>query len=413
MWKKQLMCYCLKVGSRSSPLARAQVTEVLEEIRYFHKDIMFDPIWIETTGDLDRTTSLKELEKTDFFTKEIDIALLQKNVRIAIHSAKDLPEALAEGLSIVAITAGRDPRDMLVGNLFPGAVVGVSSKRREDMIKGAVFVQIRGTIEERLALLDKGSLDALVVPEAALLRLNIDIPRKALEGETAPLQGQLAIIARSEDREIEQLFEPLDVRKKTIYLGLDPRNHPKRNYLTHCPLLKIDPFPLSKELENNWMSFTVLLVTSQSTARWIISKNLSLNHLKVICVGPYTASVFKNMDIYPYIAREHQAEGIIDLLPLFRKEKILYLHSLKARDNIKNYLLRERFDFCALPIYSSSSLHLKKPFAIEEFDEFFFTSPSTVEAFIKVFKKLPKGKILRALGPITKEVLLCHTNSLI
>jgi len=407
------MFSCLKVGSRSSLLARAQVAEVLEEIRYFHNEIAFDPVWIETIGDLDRKTSLKEMGKTDFFTKEIDAALLRKDIRIAIHSAKDLPEPLPEGLSLVAITAGKDPRDMLVGNFFPGARIGVSSERREAMVKGALFVQVRGTIEERLALVDRGVLDGLVVPEAALLRLNITRSRKALEGETAPLQGQLAILARADDREMVQLFEPLDVRKKTVYLGLDPQNHPKRNYLTHFPLLKIEPLPLSKELQDNWMSFTVLLVTSQTTAKWIVSKNLDVKHLKIICVGPYTAKIFQDGGICPHIAKEYQAEGVIDLLPLFRKEKILYLHSLKARVNIKNYLVRERFDFCALPIYDSLGSYVKPPFALEEFDEFFFTSPSTVEAFMQVFKKLPEGKILRALGPITKEALLCHTNSLI
>lgn len=404
----------LKVGSRASPLAKAQIAEVLRDIHYFVKDIAFDPVFITTTGDKDRSTQLRDLGKTDFFTKEIDQALTQGAIRIAIHSAKDLAEPLPQGLEIVAITAGQDPRDMLLGHLFPGARVGVSSKRREDVIKAlekeSVMIQVRGTIEERIALLDSGHIDALVVPEAALIRLKIDRPRTPLPGETAPLQGQLAIVAREGDGEMKELFAPLDTRKKTLYLGLNPHNHPKRSFLTHFPVIKTEGYELSSEIKQKWSTFTLLLVTSQTAARWIVSNNLTIKGLKAICVGPYTAKILEAAGVSCILPQAFQAEGIIDLLPDFRREKILYLHSLNARFIIKNYLVRERFDFCALPIYDTLCTNLKPAFSLEEFDEFFFTSPSTVKAFIKIFKKLPQGKILRALGPITKETLLCHTN---
>ena len=84
----------LKVGARSSPLSFAQVDEIKKEY-----GIDFEVIWVETTGDQDKTTSLKGLEKTDFFTKELDQMLLEGKIDAAIHSAKDLPDPNAVLLS--------------------------------------------------------------------------------------------------------------------------------------------------------------------------------------------------------------------------------------------------------------------------------------------------------------------------
>ena len=80
----------IKLAARASPLSRAQVQEVYEELRLYH-DVLFEPIWMQTIGDRDLTTSLRTLDKTDFFTREIDALLLQGGCRIAIHSAKTFP----------------------------------------------------------------------------------------------------------------------------------------------------------------------------------------------------------------------------------------------------------------------------------------------------------------------------------
>src|ERR1700733_9238273 len=104
----------LPVGARGSPLSQKQVAEVLTELRQFHPATQFVPVWITTTGDQDLKTSLRNLEKTDFFTKEIDERQNAGDFRISIHSAKDLPEPLHPGLTIVALTKGQDPSDVLV-----------------------------------------------------------------------------------------------------------------------------------------------------------------------------------------------------------------------------------------------------------------------------------------------------------
>lgn len=208
----------VRVGARGSNLSKAQVCEVFEEIKHFFPELLFLPVWVETTGDRDLRTSLKTLDKTDFFTKEIDEMLINRQVDIGVHSAKDLPEPLRAGLVIAAITKGLDPSDSLVlregesiESLPSGALIGTSSARREETIKqlrqDLVCGDIRGTIEKRLEQLDQKKVDGVIVAECALLRLKLhDRNRIHLQGPTAPLQGQLAIVVREEDHKMRELF---------------------------------------------------------------------------------------------------------------------------------------------------------------------------------------------------------------
>lgn len=214
----------LIVGSRQSALARAQVEELLLEIRQFHPLIEFDVRHVETVGDKDQATSLRELDKTNFFTKEIDEMVLSGVCRIGIHSAKDLPAPLPQGLAIACFTKGLDPSDSLV--LTPGisldqlkedAVIATSSIRREESVcllrRGLRFVDIRGTIEQRLAKLYSGQIDGVVIAEAALIRLRlthlnrIRLPLPGVAG-----QGQLAVVVKAEDTEMLTLFASIDAQ---------------------------------------------------------------------------------------------------------------------------------------------------------------------------------------------------------
>lgn len=206
-------------GARSSPLSRAQLEEIQNDSLL--RGCVLDPVWVETTGDKDKETSLRFLGKTDFFTKELDSMLLEGKIRIAIHSAKDLPDPLPKGLEVVALTKGVDPRDSLVFRegeslytLPRNAKVATSSVRREEIVRSLrsdlQFVDLRGTIGERIALLENGSVDALVVAEAALIRLRLTyLSRWILPGETTPLQGRLAVLARKDDEMMRTLFSPL------------------------------------------------------------------------------------------------------------------------------------------------------------------------------------------------------------
>lgn len=215
----------LSVGSRGSPLAKAQVEEIKRELSTFVPSVEFDCLFMDSTGDKDQTTSLRTLGKTDFFTKEIDELLLSGACRIAIHSAKDLPEPLPAGLSMVALTHGVDPSDSLVlrdgdslRTLPPHPVIATSSERREEAVRqilpNAVFIDLRGQIQKRLSKLYDGTADGVVLAEAALIRLGLThLNRIKLPGATTPFQGQLAVLARSDDTEMKGLFSFIDSRQ--------------------------------------------------------------------------------------------------------------------------------------------------------------------------------------------------------
>lgn len=162
--------------------------------------------WVETKGDLDKTTSLRTLGKSDFFTRELDLLLLQRKIDLALHSAKDLPDPLPKGLFLLWLSACLDPRDALVYQKEPICRVATSSERREEAVRSLYpdveFTDLRGTIGERLERLDRKEVDGVVVAEAALLRLGwTHLKRVYLPGETTPGQGQLALIVREEERE--------------------------------------------------------------------------------------------------------------------------------------------------------------------------------------------------------------------
>lgn len=208
----------ISVGARNSPLSRKQVDEVYAELKAYFPDIRFQTTYVETTGDKDKTVSLRDLDKTDLFTREIDEMLLRKECRIAIHSAKDLPDPLPKGLYLAALTKGVDPSDALVlreGESLPTrGVVGTSSLRREESVKelfpDAQFIDIRGNIQERLGKLNAGEVDGVVIAEAALIRLELThLNRLRLPGQPAPLQGRLAVVVREEDWVMRQFLSLL------------------------------------------------------------------------------------------------------------------------------------------------------------------------------------------------------------
>lgn len=224
-----------RVGTRSSPLALKQVEEALGMLRRFYPGIRSEVISIDTYGDKDKITPISEIEGTDFFTREIDEALLRNEIDLAIHSAKDLPDGLKDGLTIAAITESTDPLDALVSKsgltldkLPEGARIGTSSLRRKAQLKeyrkDFEIVDIRGNIEERLKRLDVAAelalpkLDAIVIAACGLMRLGLShritqrIPLEILKPH--PLQGSLAIVTRQDEKDLIDLFSAFDVRQR-------------------------------------------------------------------------------------------------------------------------------------------------------------------------------------------------------
>ncbi len=214
------MSLSIKIGSRPSPLAKIQVHEVLTSIKKLNFE--YEIIRFSTQGDLDKTTYLTTNPADNFFTNTLDEAILNRDIDIAIHSAKDLPQHLTPGLKVFALTKTLDNTDSWVShysleNLPQGAKVGSSSILRQQMIKSlrpdVEIVEIRGTIQERLELLEQKKIDGLIVATSALKRLGLEKSIKSiLPWEATALQGQLAIVGRQGDWEVERLFKEIDVR---------------------------------------------------------------------------------------------------------------------------------------------------------------------------------------------------------
>jgi len=216
----------VKVGTRPSPLALKQV----EEVRARLPQLQIEGVPIETRGDKDKASPLSDKENSDFFTREIEQALLNGSIDAAIHSAKDLEEEIPQGLVIAAITSSISPFECLVsrGNLTleklsPLARVGTSSQKRKQVLANfrpdLIVKDIRGNIDERLKQLDDGKFDAIIIAHAALIRLGLEhriaeiISKEIMEPH--PLQGRLAIQIREDRDDLAVIFRSLDEK----YIG--------------------------------------------------------------------------------------------------------------------------------------------------------------------------------------------------
>lgn len=427
--------FVIKVGARSSNLSKVQVKEVFELLNQHHPSIAFDPIYMQTKGDKDRQTSLRTLEKTDFFTKEIDQLLSQGKCRIAVHSAKDLPDPISPDLAIAAITMGIDSGDMLViragetlSSLPSGATIATSSIRREEAVKQLrkdfTFCDLRGTIEERIALLNEDKVDGVVIAEAALIRLGMThLNRFRLPGETTANQGKLAILCRKDDKEMLELFRCLDSREKNykiLYLGLDlPENVQKNHIFVHYPIIRIHLLPPTSPLNQDCFkdipSYTHLLFTSKSAVHAFFRnfsyfgyKTHHLHSKAFICVGKQTAKTLKAYGVSnPLHPTLETAEGMIDLLESlsFNNPYFFWPHSAISRPVISHYLKQKKFRFKECILYDTVINRSLPSIELQNIDEICFTSPSTVDAFKEIFGDFPKDKILKAIGPITQQKL--------
>jgi hydroxymethylbilane synthase len=208
----------LKVGCRPSPLARIQAAEALEHLRKLGLGFEAEIVSINSSGDTDKLTPLSRVEGSDFFTRQIEAALLCGEIDLAVHSAKDLEDDPLAELETVLLTPVISPHECLVSRngatlaaLRVGSVVGTSSRKRSLAVQAyrpdLVIKDIRGTIQERLARLDRGEYDALIMAHAALIRLGLaDRAAEILPAEVIPphpLQGRLAVQVRRADERFE------------------------------------------------------------------------------------------------------------------------------------------------------------------------------------------------------------------
>jgi hydroxymethylbilane synthase len=221
----------LKIGTRGSPLALRQAEAVREALAAIGAPA--DVMPIRTTGDRITDRPLAEAGGKGLFTKEIDEALLDGRVDLAVHSAKDLPTALPAGTVITACLKRADVRDAFLSprakelrSLPQGAVLGTTSLRRTALAlrlrPDLRIVPMRGNVETRLRKLDAGEADATVLALAGLIRLGLADRATGLIGTDewlpAPGQGAIAITARADDTAIREALARIDDRATSLAL---------------------------------------------------------------------------------------------------------------------------------------------------------------------------------------------------
>jgi hydroxymethylbilane synthase len=218
----------LVIGSRGSKLALAQAHLVQAQLKLLAPAIDIRIEVIKTTGDL-KTDPLSVIGGKGVFTKELEEALLNERIDVAVHSLKDLPTIVPDGLVISAICKREDPRDALVlhsktksaatlEDLEKRATVGTSSPRRLAQLKwlrpDLTFKELRGNVDTRMRKLDEGQYDALVLACAGLRRLHLDerISAALTTEQMLPAvgQGALAIETRSSDTDTIEISSQLD-----------------------------------------------------------------------------------------------------------------------------------------------------------------------------------------------------------
>ena len=198
------------VGTRGSQLALVQTKQVCADLSRLTGEVIETEI-IKTKGDKITTSQLYNMDSKGLFTKELDIALLEEEVDFTVHSFKDLPSELDEDLEIVAVPKRESPNEVLISNkkwdeLGPGSKLGTSSLRREAFCnlyeKDFDLQPIRGNIETRIDKALNSDLDATIMAEAGIKRLNLTRYIKEifpLDYITPPAgQGALAVITRKD-----------------------------------------------------------------------------------------------------------------------------------------------------------------------------------------------------------------------
>ena len=225
----------LRLGTRGSPLARIQTDIVKDRLMEVFEDLrepgMIEVVVISTTGDQVADRPLADIGGKGLFCKEIEAALYDGRIDAGVHSMKDMPTWLPDGLVIASMLERADPRDALIcrkadriSTLPEGAVVGTASTRRQAQILAKrpdlKVINFRGSVGTRLQKLDAGEVDATLLARAGLDRLALpDVPASVLEPEEmlpAVGQGVIGIECREKDDELMSLFQQIDHQPSSL-----------------------------------------------------------------------------------------------------------------------------------------------------------------------------------------------------
>ncbi|WP_133405494.1 hydroxymethylbilane synthase [Parashewanella tropica] len=227
----------IRIATRKSPLAMWQAEYVKQRLEQIHGDITVELLPMSTKGDVILDTPLAKVGGKGLFVKELEVAMLEGRADIAVHSMKDVPVDFPEGLGLHVICEREDPRDAFVSNTYKsitelpqGAIVGTSSLRRQCQLRALrpdlEIRDLRGNVGTRLAKLDNGDYDAIILAAAGLIRLELSNRIASfIEPEVslpANGQGAVGIECRMDDEQVKALLAPLE-HQETRYRVLAER----------------------------------------------------------------------------------------------------------------------------------------------------------------------------------------------
>jgi len=226
----------LRIATRKSPLALWQAEYVATQLRRLHPGLEVALVGMSTQGDKILDTPLARIGGKGLFVKELEQGLLEERAEIAVHSMKDVPVELPEGLHLPVILAREDPRDAFLSNQYadldalPGAaIVGTASLRRECQLRARRpdlrILPLRGNIHTRLQRLDEGRFDAILLASAGLRRMGLDARIRAFLSPEQSLpaigQGAIGIECRVDDPWVNSLIAPLGDTQTSVCVGAE------------------------------------------------------------------------------------------------------------------------------------------------------------------------------------------------
>lgn len=267
----------IAVGTRGSHLALTQTRQVIEQLQNKHPGIRFVPKVIRTKGDRDQRTLLHKMNDKGIFIKELEDELLNGGIDMAVHSMKDMPSVLPEGLILASSPKREIAADILVlrqkvSSLeeLRGKKIGTGSKRRMVQLaqNGVLSVAIRGNIETRMKRVETEDLDGVMLAAAGMIRAGyrdkISLCLNPREFVPAACQGILAIETREDDRRMFSLIEEISDRKTNICAQTE------RAYLQEVGAGCHSPVGAYSTIEGEHVFLTVLFGTED--ARVLIKK---------------------------------------------------------------------------------------------------------------------------------------------
>ncbi|RWU09376.1 hydroxymethylbilane synthase [Pseudidiomarina gelatinasegens] len=218
------MSKTLRIATRKSLLAMWQAEHIKARLEQLHPNLAVELLPMSTRGDVILDTPLAKIGGKGLFVKELEVAMLEGQADLAVHSMKDLPVEFPDGLELFGICEREDPRDAFVSNNYArledlpeGAIVGTCSLRRKCQILAnfphVVVHDLRGNVQTRLRKLDEGQFDAIILAASGLIRLDLSarIKQRIPADLCLPANGQgvLGIECRSDDTATKALLDPL------------------------------------------------------------------------------------------------------------------------------------------------------------------------------------------------------------